>query len=135
MASEEGRRQVVLVVDDDPNARAIHTEWLAHAGYETMEADSGDVGFRLALAARPALILIDLEMPRVDGWKLLEWLRGEAGTSDLILVALTIVGRGEDRRDPVRRGFDEHWVKPIPAAALLAGIDRLIGPPMRGSSV
>lgn len=126
-------RQLVLVVDDDPNARAIHSEWLSHAGYQTLEAESGEVGLRLAREADPSMILIDLQMPGVDGWQLLESLRADPITQTTILVALTIVAPGEDRRDPVRRGFTEHWVKPIPPSELLARTARLIGlPPAAG---
>ena len=118
----------VLIVDDDPNARAIHAAWLAHAGYNAVEAESGETGFRIAREARPGLILLDLKMPGMDGWKLLERLRADPRTCSGKVIALTIVAPGEDRRDPVRRGFDEHWVKPISPAALLSGVERLVGP-------
>lgn len=130
MDSGQLRRKVILVVDDDANARLIHSEWLTHAGYETFQADAGDVGLERARILRPGLILIDLKMPRVDGWALMDALRHDETTRDAALVALTIVAPGEDRRDPVRRGFDEHWVKPIAAATLLEGVRRLIGPPV-----
>lgn len=129
LVTDAAHPRAVLVVDDDLHARTIHREWLEHAGYQTFGADSGEAGWGLALRWRPAMILIDLKMPGVDGWKLMEWLREDSRTHGTVLIALTIVGPGEDRRDPVRRGFDEHWVKPISATDLLTRTERLIGSP------
>jgi two-component system, cell cycle response regulator DivK len=131
MNGHDAVRPIVLIVDDDPHARAIHAEWLTHGGYDVRDADSGEAGLRMARTSDPSLILIDLKMPGMDGWTLLEHLRADPITRTAPLVALTIVGPGEDRRDPVRRGFDEHWVKPITMAALLAGVKRLIGDQQR----
>ena len=127
MEGERPGRVDILIVDDDPNARAIHAEWLEHTGYNALEASSGQEGFRIACEARPALILVDLKMPGMDGWALLERLRADSRTRSARIVALTIIGPGEDRRDPVRRGFDEHWVKPISHIALVTGVERLVG--------
>ena len=129
---EGGRtEQLVLVVDDETHARTIHVTWLSHAGYATAEAESGETGLHAARVLQPQVVLIDLKMPGVDGWKVMEQLRSDPATRAMLLVALTIIGPGEDRRDPVRRGFDEHWVKPISAPTLLANVERLIGPPVR----
>lgn len=131
MEDQRPSRVDVLIVDDDPNARAIHAAWLAHTGYNAVEADSGDAGLRIACESRPGLILVDLKMPGMDGWTLLERLRAEPRTRSAKIIALSIVAPGEDRRDPVRRGFDEHWVKPISPAALISGVERLVGPAPR----
>lgn len=129
MNSRDHSPETILIVDDDPHARLIHSEWLVHAGYRTLLAASGEAALALAREARPALVLVDLKMPGMDGWTLLDRLREDPLTRDTKVVALTIVGRGEDRRDPVRRGFDDHWVKPIAAGDLLGGTERLIGRP------
>ena len=85
-------------------------------------------------------MLVDLVMPVESGWTLLERLREEPASRDAIVVALTVLNPGEDRRDPIRRGFDEYWVKPIEAPELLARIRRVLGeagapagPPADGS--
>lgn len=116
----------ILVVDDDENARTISATWLAHAGYDIREAHSAEAAVELASSHRPHLVLVDLLMPVESGWSLLERLREEPASRDAVVVALTVLNPGEDRRDPVRRGFDEYWVKPIAAPELLERIRRAL---------
>ena len=116
----------ILVVDDDENARTISATWLAHAGYDIREAHSAEAAVEMARSHRPHLVLVDLLMPVEDGWSLLERLREEPASRDAVLVALTVLSRDEDRRDPVRRGFDEYWMKPIDHAELLERIRRAL---------
>lgn len=127
MASIRKPTKRILVVDDDPHARTIHSTWLSHAGYEVLNTESAADAVDLLNRNGADLVLTDLKMPGLDGWKLLDLLRGSERTRGIPVVALTIIGAGEDRRDPVRRGFDEHWVKPVEAADLLAGVKRLVG--------
>lgn len=125
-ASHEPESARILVVDDDDNARTISTTWLAHVGYDVREADSAEAAVEAARSHCPHLVLVDLLMPVEDGWSLLERLREEPACQEAIVVALTVLNPDEDRRDPVRRGFDEYWVKPLEAEELLARIRRAL---------
>lgn len=125
-ASREPEIARILVVDDDANARTITATWLAHAGYDVREAQSADAALDEARDHRPHLVLVDLLMPVADGWSLLERLREEPASREAILVAHTVLSPDEDRRDPVRRGFDEYWVKPIEAGELLKRVQRAL---------
>ena len=116
----------ILVVDDDANARTITATWLAHVGYDVRQADSAEAAVEAARSHEPHLVVVDLVMPVEDGWSLLERLRAEPCGRDAVLVALTVLNPNEDRRDPVRRGFDEYWVKPIEAQELLARVRRAL---------
>jgi two-component system, OmpR family, alkaline phosphatase synthesis response regulator PhoP len=118
-ASQETAPARILVVDDDANARTISATWLAHVGYDVRAAHSAEAAVEAARSHRPHLVLVDLLMPVVDGWSLLERLKEEPAARDAVLVALTVLNPDEDRRDPVRRGFDEYWVKPLKAPDLL----------------
>lgn len=126
-ASPERESARILVVDDDDNARAISATWLAHVGYDVREAHSAEAAIEAARRHRPHLVLVDLVMPLVDGWSLLERLREEPASRESLLIALTVLNPDEDRRDPVRRGFDEYWVKPLQARELLERIRRALG--------
>ena len=125
-ASHETGSARILVVDDDDNARTITATWLAHVGYDVREAGSAEAAVEVARAHRPHLVLVDLVMPVESGWSLLERLREEPASRDALLVALTVLNPGDDRRDPVRRGFDDYWVKPIEAPELLERIRRAL---------
>jgi len=125
-ASHESKSARILVVDDDANARIISATWLTHAGYDVRAADSADAAVEAVRSHRPHLVLVDLLMPVVDGWSLLERLKEEPAGREAILVALTVLSPDEDRRDPVRRGFDEYWVKPLEASDLLDRIRRAL---------
>ena len=118
----------VLLVDDDPNALSIHATWLGLHGYAVLEADSGEPAVAIARRESPDLVILDLKMPGVDGWHAMEILREDPATRHLFIVALTIIAPGEDRRDPLRRGFDAHWVKPLTHQALIEQVEGLIGP-------
>lgn len=124
--SSEPESARILVVDDDANARTISATWLAHAGYDVRQADSAEAAVEEARRHRPHLVLVDLLMPVVDGWGLLERLREEPASRDAVLVALTVLSPDEDRRDPIRRGFDEYWVKPMDARELLERLRRAL---------
>ena len=126
MASQDPGSARILVVDDDENARTISATWLAHAGYDIREAHSAEAAVELARSHRPHLVLVDLLMPVEDGWSLLERLREEPASREAALVALTVLNPGEDRRDPVRRGFDEYWVKPVQSGEFLERIRRAL---------
>lgn len=134
-ASNESEPARILVVDDDENARTISATWLAHVGYDVRQAHSAEAALEAARSHRPDLVLVDLLMPVVDGWRLLERLREEPASRDACLVALTVLNPDEDRRDPVRRGFDEYWVKPIQARDLTERVRRALAdagaPPAR----
>jgi CheY-like chemotaxis protein len=124
--SDEPKSARILVVDDDENARTISATWLAHAGYDVRDAHSADAAVEAVREHRPHLVLVDLLMPVVDGWSLLERLREEPASQRSLLVALTVLTPDEDRRDPVRRGFDAYWVKPLEHEALLGRVRRAL---------
>jgi CheY-like chemotaxis protein len=113
----------ILLVDDDADNRAIYATILRSHGYEVVEAETGGEAVALARQHLPMLVVMDIKMPQMDGWQALEILRESALTADLPIVALTIIAPGEDRRDPLRRGFDAHWVKPLTPGELLARVE------------
>lgn len=122
-AALAGRR--ILVVDDHRDAADSLALLLRLLGAEAHVARDGPSALAAARAVRPAVVLLDLGMPGMDGYEVARRLRREPGWRDVVLVALTGWGQEEDRRRSREAGFDHHLVKPVdpPALeALLAGL-------------
>ena len=86
---EDAGARRVLIVDDDPAIRRICSAWLSLDGYEVLEAADGEEALELALAEEPAVVLLDLSMPVLDGFGVAEGLRADERTRDVPLVVLT----------------------------------------------
>jgi CheY-like chemotaxis protein len=111
----------VLVVEDDPSAVRLLREYLEPAGYAVRVAPDGEAGLRMAAEARPAAIVLDVLLPRVDGWEVLRRIKADLVLRDVPVIMLTIV----DERDVgLALGAVDYLVKPIQRAALLASLAR-----------
>ena len=86
MATPQARPTRVLVVDDDAGVRALCSQTLRSAGYDVLEAEDGQCGLELARSEGPALALLDVEMPLLDGFELAEALRGDSRTRAIPVV-------------------------------------------------
>jgi DNA-binding response OmpR family regulator len=86
---DPGSAERVLVADDDPDVRRMLGMHLKRAGYTVLEAADGDEAEQVALKERPALVLMDIKMPRVSGLEALRNLRHNAATRDLPVVMMT----------------------------------------------
>ena len=86
---EAGRRPTILVVEDDPDLRLVHSEILSHEGYTVLAASDGVEALELVEnEGPPAMILLDLRMPRMNGWDLAKRLRQRPGWRDIPLVVV-----------------------------------------------
>lgn len=102
----------ILVVDDDPDAADTLFELLEMWGFRVWLARDGTSGIAAARAHHPAVALLDIGMPGMDGYEVARRLRAGPDTGGMILVALTGYGSEEDRRRSREAGFDHHLVKP-----------------------
>jgi CheY-like chemotaxis protein len=105
------RRVRVLIVEDNADARESLCALLELDGHEVHQAADGEVGIELALRLHPDVVLVDIGLPRMDGYELARHLRARGAHS--WLVAITGYGRPEDRQRSLEAGFDDHVVKPI----------------------
>ncbi len=115
----------ILVVEDNADARETLGMLLSMAGHRVDTADDGPSGLAAALAERPDVALVDIGLPRMDGYEMARQLRSTAGEYRPYLVALTGYGLPEDRERALAAGFDAHVVKPVDPALLeqlLAGL-------------
>jgi two-component system CheB/CheR fusion protein len=108
----------VLVVDDNVDAAVSLGMLLKLAGQDVRVAYDGPAAIRHAVEFRPALVLLDIGMPGMDGYEVCRRLRREACLEPIKLVALTGWGQDEDRRRSHEAGFDHHIVKPVEPSAL-----------------
>jgi CheY-like chemotaxis protein len=108
----------VLIVEDNPDGRGMLKLLLEVCGHQVEEAKDGQEGVEKGLAWRPEVAVVDIGLPKVDGYEVARRLRAALG-SQVRLIALTAYGQPRDRRRAFRSGFDYHLVKPAEPADLL----------------
>jgi two-component system cell cycle response regulator DivK len=110
--------QRILVVEDNERNLKLIRDVLQFAGYEIVEASSGEQGVALAQDCEPDLVLMDLQLPQMDGTEALRILRESPRTRDVPVVAVTAFAMREDRERAFGAGFDGYLEKPISIRAL-----------------
>lgn len=116
-------RARVLVVDDDAVTRELLRATLERAGHEVREAVDGRAGLRDLYAAAPDLVILDVEMPEMDGWATLERIRD---LSDVPVLMLTARGAELERVRGLRGGADDYVAKPFGRQELAARVQALL---------
>ena len=118
---------LILVVDDYQDAREMYAEYLQFSGYRVAEARNGNEAVEQALALKPALILMDLSLPGMDGWEATRRLKADAATKHIPIVALTghaLAGASEGAK---RAGCDSFVTKPCLPDDLVVEVRRMLG--------
>jgi signal transduction histidine kinase/CheY-like chemotaxis protein len=125
-AAEEAAmdRPAVLIIDDDGGGAGVMSRILAKEGYRAVPATNGEDGLRLAREIEPALILLDVLMPHVDGWTVLARLKADAQLADIPVVMISVT---QDRRFGMTLGAADYLVKPVEQAKLLQTLRKHIG--------
>jgi PAS domain S-box-containing protein len=116
-----GRR--VLVIDDNEDAAASLAALLRLSGNDAMVVHDGEEGVRAAISWRPEVILLDIGLPKLNGYEACRRLRAHSATAGARIIALTGWGQEQDRKNSRDAGFDAHLVKPVDYDEL----DRLLG--------
>jgi CheY-like chemotaxis protein len=116
----------VLVIDDEADVRLLYRVNLRHAGYEVLEADGGERGIEVALEHLPDAVVLDLMMPRVDGFEVLRALRADPGAGEMPVLVLTADTRVDGRRACFDLGADEVITKPFLPEVLTEGLSRML---------
>lgn len=113
---------IVLVVEDEPNARELLTHYLCSAGYRVAEARDGEEALRMARELRPAAITLDVLLPKRDGWEVLRELKSAPETSDIPVIIVSIT---KDTRLGFALGAIECFVKPVSRDRLVEAVGRV----------
>ena len=119
----------ILVVEDDPRSRRLVHDLLEHAGHAIIEAASGEEAVRLARERLPALIVMDVRLPGIDGIEALRQLRGTDACRAIPVIAVTASAMPGDRAAITGAGFDACEEKPIDVQRLLATVRALLARP------
>jgi CheY-like chemotaxis protein len=109
----------ILVVDDNVDSADTLTQLLTILGHETRTAYDGEAAVAMAEAMRPDVVLLDIGMPKLDGYEACRRIRKAAWGKKMFLIALTGWGQAEDRNRTREAGFNHHLVKPVEAATLM----------------
>ena len=117
----------ILVVEDNPLNLKLVREVLRFAGYDVIEAQSGEEGLRAAKETPPDLVLMDLQLPGIDGTETLHRLRKDTLGPEVPIVAVTAFAMAEDKERASRAGFDGYIEKPISVRALPGQIEAFLG--------
>jgi two-component system, cell cycle response regulator DivK len=116
----------ILVVEDNPLNLKLVRDVLQFAGYDVIEAQSGEEGLRVAQQDPPDLVLMDLQLPGIDGIETLRRLREGSLGRDVPVVAVTAFAMAEDRERASRAGFDGFVEKPISVRELPGQVEAFI---------
>ncbi len=117
----------ILVVEDDELNRDMLTRRLERRGFEVIAAADGAEAIEKVRGETPALVLMDMSLPTVDGWEATRRLKADAATAAVPIIALTAHAMQGDRERALSAGCDEYDTKPIDLPRLLEKIERLLG--------
>ena len=113
----------ILVVEDNPLNLKLVRDVLGAAGYDVVAAASGEEGLREATERPPDLVLMDLQLPGIDGFETMRRLRQGPLAADVPVVAVTASAMPEDQANATRAGFDGYLEKPISVRALVGEVE------------
>jgi two-component system cell cycle response regulator DivK len=116
-------RQILVVEDNERNMR-LFCDVLQASGYRTLEATTGESAVELALEHRPDLVLMDIQLPDIDGVQALDRLRADERSASLPVLALTAQAMEGDRERFLAAGFDGYLSKPVDIAEFVATVKR-----------
>ena len=117
--------KLLYVEDNDDNVYMLKMR-LELLDFEVLAAEDGEKGCEMAVTERPDIILMDLEMPVIDGWEATRRLKGNPQTQDIPIIALTAHALAGEREKAIAAGCDEFDTKPIEFDRLVATVRRLL---------
>jgi two-component system cell cycle response regulator DivK len=126
--SDDNQKKTVLLVEDNEDNLVVYRTILEHVGYRVLEARDGEEGISRARSARPDIILMDISIPKLDGWQATIRLKGDSDTAGIPIVALTAHALEEDRVKAMRSGCDGYLAKPVEPRRVVKEVEKFIGP-------
>ena len=120
------KKKVILLVDDEPELRQAIRMRLENFGYDVIEAEDGNLGLMAAREQKPDLILLDVMMPKMDGFKVAHLLKFDSQYKQIPIVMLTIRSQQKDMDMGMAAGADAYLTKPYQPHDLLGTISNLV---------
>ena len=121
--------KILYVEDNDDNVYMLKMRLELLGDFEVLAAEDGEKGCEIALRERPDIILMDLEMPVIDGWEATRRLKGNPQTHNIPVIALSAHALAGEREKAMAAGCDEFDTKPIEFERLVATVRRLLAHP------
>jgi len=121
--------ELILIVEDNEKNRKLVRDVLAFKGYRLAEAETGEEGVRLARELRPALILMDIQLPGISGIEALAQIRADESTRAIPVLAVTASAMSTDRSKILAAGFDGYQSKPINVKGFLEAVQAVLARP------
>ena len=121
--------KLLYVEDNDDNVYMLKMRLELLGDFEVLAAEDGEKGCEMALSEQPDIILMDLEMPVIDGWEATRRLKGNPQTHDIPVIALSAHALAGEREKAIAAGCDEFDTKPIEFERLVATVRRLLAHP------
>ena len=114
--------KVILIVEDDPKNLKLIRDLLQIRGYTTLEATDGKQGVDMARAKMPDLILMDIQMPVMDGFEAISILKADPVTKSIPIIALTAFAMQGDRKKCMDAGCNDYITKPLDTRAFVTKV-------------
>jgi CheY-like chemotaxis protein len=118
--------ELILIIEDNEKNRKLVRDVLQVKGYKTIESETAEEGLKLALEKSPALILMDIQLPGMDGITALKQLRADPTTNQIPVIAVTASAMTHNRQTLSAEGFDGYQTKPISVKNFLGEIERVL---------
>jgi len=101
----------ILIIEDDASFRRVYHDMFETAGYQVLVAENGEIGWDLAKAEKPDLVMLDLVLPGLNGFDVLKYIRGDSETKNIPVIITTALGEQDDIRKGIELGANDYLVK------------------------
>jgi len=118
--------ELILIIEDNEKNRKLARDVLQVKGYKTIESETAEDGLKLALDKSPALVLMDIQLPGMDGITALKQLRANPQTKSVPVIAITASTMTNNRQAMLAEGFDGYQSKPISVKDFLGELERVL---------
>jgi two-component system cell cycle response regulator DivK len=118
--------ELILIIEDNEKNRKLCRDVLQVKGYRTIESETAEVGLDLARGQTPDLILMDIQLPGMDGIAAMKQLKADAQTKTIPIIAITASAMTNNRTSMLAEGFDGYQTKPIALKDFLGEVERVL---------
>jgi two-component system cell cycle response regulator DivK len=118
--------ELILIIEDNEKNRKLARDVLQVKGYQTIESETAEEGLKLVQEKSPALILMDIQLPGMDGITAMKQLKAEPTTQNIPIIAITASAMTNNRTAMLAEGFDGYQTKPISLKEFLGEVQRVL---------
>lgn len=118
--------KLILIIEDNEKNRKLARDVLQVKGYRTIESETAEEGLKLVEEKAPALILMDIQLPGMDGITAMKQLKSAPSTKDIPIIAITASAMTHNRQTMLAEGFDGYQTKPISLKEFLGEVERVL---------